>query len=130
MSNINTESDRVFYHGSMDYLEVGSVLRPRHAYAESWSKADFYTVLERYRPKHLLAHAQSVFLCDNPDDVDLAGGGTEWMFEVKPLGSIQRHDLNWSSAISCAVGEGAAEEALRELAENYWRGVPHPDEPV
>lgn len=130
MSHIYTGADRKFYHGSMDHLSVGTILRPDPNYQAKCSNTSFYAVLERYRPRHLLPHAGAVFLCDNPDDVDLAGGGTEWMFEVKPLGHLQKHDINWSSAISGACDEGASEEILRELADYYWRGIPHPDENV
>lgn len=127
MSHTLAGADRKFYHGSMDHLAVGTILRPGPNYEKHWSNTSFYAVLERYRPRHLLPHAQAVFLCGDPDDVDLAGGGTEWMFEVKPLGPLQKHDMNWSSAISGAVDDNSPEEILKELAENYWNGVPHPD---
>jgi hypothetical protein len=66
-----------FYHGSMEELPVGTILTPRDNYEQAWGDTDFYAALEHYRPANMLAHNQAVFMCDNPDDIDLAGGGTE-----------------------------------------------------
>ena len=84
-------------------------------------------LLEKYRPPNMLAHKQSVFMCDDPDVIDLAGGGTEWLFEVEPLGVVQRHDQNWWSLMDCLISEGCPKdsEEIEEAANNYWEGVPH-----
>lgn len=68
----------------------------------------------------------------DPDDIDLAGGGTEWVFTVIPLGPVQRHDLNWSSEISMLISDGYAIDSpeVQIAAERYWAGVPHTDEQV
>ena len=73
-----------YYHGSNIFLPVGTILKPRDDYENDWIDTDFYIPLERWRPKNMLAHRESVFMTDNPDDVDLAGGGTEWLMTVKP----------------------------------------------
>ena len=99
-------SGKIFYHGSMDYLPAGTILTPRNEYEKHWQNTDFYKPLEMYRPPHMLAHKDSVFMCDNIDDIDLAGGGTEYVFTVQPIGKIEKHDLNWSSEISALVGDG------------------------
>jgi hypothetical protein len=108
------------------------VLRPRPDYEQQWGSTDFYAALEHYRPANMLSHRQAVFMCDNPDDVDLAGGGTEWLFTVKPKGPMQRHDLNWGSEISMLIGDGYAIDSpeVKRAATNYWAGVPHTDEQV
>ena len=125
-------SQQVYYHGSHDELPVGTVLAPRDTYEANWSNTDFYHPLEKYRPVDKLSHAQSVFMCDNPDDVDLAGGATDWLFTVVPQGPIQRHDLNWGSEISMLIGDGYDIDSpeVKAAAQNYWAGVPHPDESV
>ena len=123
---------RKFYHGSSTKLPVGTVLTPRgDAYEAEWKNTDFYTPLEYYRPANMLSHKDSVFMCDNPDDVDLAGGATDWLFTVEPLGPVQRHDLNWGSAVSVLVSDDPDNiEEIKQAAENYWNGVPHHDENV
>lgn len=122
-----------YYHGSMNHLPVGTVLKPRGTdYEQDWAHTDFYRALEKYRPGHMLSHKDAVFMVADPDDVDLAGGGTEWLMTVKPLGPVSKHDVNWSSEISGLMddGEDLDSEAVRSAAENYWRGVPHPNESV
>ena len=125
-------SGKIFYHGSMDNLPVGTILTPRNEYEKDWQNTDFYKPLEMYRPPHMLAHKDSVFMCDNIDDIDLAGGGTEYVFTVQPIGKIEKHDLNWSSEISALIGDGKhiTDPEVKEAAENYWNGIPHHNESV
>ena len=119
-----------YYHGSSDNLPIGTILTARVGYESDWEHTDFYNVLEHYRPSNQLSHKQSVFMCDNPDDLDAAGGGTDWVFTLKPLGPVQKHDLNWSSEISCLIGDGFTIDSkeVEQAAKNYWSGVPHTDE--
>ena len=117
----------------MDYLPVGTVLKPRGTdYEASWGHTDFYAALEHYRPSHMLGHKNAVFMVADPDDVDLAGGGTEWLMTVKPLGPVSKHDLNWSSEISMLRDDGYDIDSpeVKKAALNYWSGVPHPNESV
>lgn len=126
-------SSKVFYHGSMETLPIGTILRPNPEYEQQWQSTDFYNALEYNRPAGMMAHKDSVFMCDNPDDIDASGGGTEWLFTVEPLGPIQRHDLNWSSEISMLISDEDLtfdDPAVEEAAHNYWAGVPHPNEQV
>lgn len=123
----------MFYHGSMDYLPVGTILTPRsEEYEKDWGHTDFYQALEYYRPSDLLAHKQAVFMVGTEDDADLAGGGTNWLFAVKPLGPVQRHDMNWSSEISTLIDQGYQidDDEIKRAALNYWNGIPHHDENV
>ena len=121
-----------FYHGSSQELPVGTILRPRDDYENDWQHTDFYQPLERYRPQDRLSHRQSVFMCDNADDVDLAGGSTDYLFTVVPIGPVQRHDMNWGSEISMLVSDGydIDSDEVRHAAEQYWAGNPHTNESV
>jgi len=121
-----------FYHGSMIYLEPGTVLIPNKNYEQNWGNTDFYGILEKYRPNNMLAHKDAVFMVGNDEDIDLSGGGTEWVFIVQPSSRIERHDINWSSEISALVSEGytATSPEIKTAATNYWHGVPHPNEQV
>jgi hypothetical protein len=89
----------------------------------------FYAALEKYRP---LSHKNAVFMVDNDDDIDLAGGGTEFVFKVIPHGKVTKHDMNWSSEISSLIGDGHSLESkeVKLSATNYWAGIPHPNENV
>lgn len=122
-----------FFHGSGAELTEGLVLRPRgEAYEADWAATDFYAALERWRPPECLAHRDAVFMVAEIDDIDLAGGSTDWCAEVVPIGPVTRHDLNWSSRISCLVSEGHGIESaeVRSAAEAYWSGLASPDESV
>jgi hypothetical protein len=118
-----------FLHASLNKLEVGTVLRPRDDYEERWGNTDFYKALERYRPKHMLSHKESVFMCHSAEDLDNCIGG-EYIFEVIPDTRIEKHDLNWSSEVSCLVCDNAPEEKIKQAALNYWNGIPHPNESI
>ena len=126
------ENIETFYHGSMEYLPVGTILTPRDNYEEMWGNTAFYAALEYYRPEHMLSHKESVFMCIDEDDVDLAGGGTEWLFKVKPLGKIEKHDLNWGSEVSMFIDEGydIKSKEVKQASLNYWNGIPHTGENV
>lgn len=122
-----------YYHGSNTRLEVGDVLTSRGAnYESDWEHTDFYAVLEQHRPSHMLPHRDAVFMVGDPDDVDLAGGGTEWIFHLEPFGQVSKHDLNWSSEISCLISDGHAPDSdkVTTAALNYWSGIPHHNESV
>jgi hypothetical protein len=124
------------FHGSYDgSFEPGTVLKARpHIYEEAWQGTDFYAILERHRPEGLLPHKGSVFMVGDEDDVDLSGGPIDVIYLVEPLGKLQRHDLNWSSEISCLMSElgpnGADSEEVNKAAKAYWNGDPHHDENV
>ncbi len=66
------------------------------------------------------------------DDIELAGGSTEWCLDVEPLGPVSRHDLNWGSEVSCLVSDGKPVDGpeVREAALAYWSGRPHHSESV
>lgn len=124
---------QVYYHGSANKLKVGTKLTPRDDYENDWSNTDFYIPLEKYRPTDKLSHKQSVFMCDNPTDVDNAGGSTDYLFSLWPNGVVQRHDMNWGSEISMLISDGHDIDSpeVAHAAQQYWAGNPHPhDESV
>lgn len=113
-----------YLHASLEELDVGTILKPRDDYKNHWGDTDFYLSLEKYRPPNMKPHHKSVFMCTSIDDLDNCMEGI-YLFEVKPLGIIQKHDMNWSTEISCLAGDGADETKIKQAAQNYWNGVPH-----
>ena len=129
--DILNEGKKTYYHGSYDKLPVGTLLTSKNNYEDNWKHADFYFPLEKYRPKYMIPHSAAVFLCDNPDDIDLCGGGTDWLFTVEPIGKIEKHDLSWASEISCLIGDYSIDSnEIKEAALNYWNGIEHPNSSV
>lgn len=122
-----------YLHGSSVALPVGTLLRGRGAaYIADWSGSGFYSILEAHRPAHCLAHAQAVFMVGADDDLDCAGGATDWVFTLKPCGPVTRHDMNWSSEICYLISEGISHTGpeIAACAAHYWAGTPHPNESV
>lgn len=130
---INEIKNHQYYHGSYTEMPVGTILTARgENYHNDWSDTDFYNILEYYRPSNKLAHKDSVFMVADEDDIDLAGGATDYMFTLVPLGKVSKHDLNWSSEISSLVSDGhdVNSKEVKKAALNYWNSVPHHDENV
>jgi hypothetical protein len=124
-------NQKIFYHGSEEHLPKGTVLVPQPDYELRWGINEWYKVLEHYRPADKLSHKDAVFMCDNDMDLDNAGGGTDWVFKVRPLGPVSCHDLNWGSEISMLLEQDPDNiEAIENAAHNYWAGVPHSNESV
>lgn len=122
-----------FYHGSYEnFFQAGDELCALPAsYEKNWAGTGFYDVLEHYRPKDKLAHKHAVFMVDNIDDVDNAGAPTDAIYEVEPIGDVQRYDMNWSTEISGIIACDGAEawhtDRVKGIAEAYWSGLPYPD---
>ncbi len=120
-----------YYLGSSIELPIGTILKPQPNYEERWSSLPSYYILESYRPKECLAHKDAVFLCDNPDDIDCAGGCTDYLFTVQPIGKLTKHDMNWQSEICCILSEEDENlDKIIQASKNYWSGIPHYNESV
>lgn len=126
-------NSKLYYHGSNDDLPVGTILIPgEDDYEDNWGRNPWYQALAKYRPQKYRPHSWSVFMVDNEDDIDNAGGGTDYMFTVEPIGDVERHDMNWMSEIGGILDNGGNIESdeVKQMALNYWNGVPHPNESV
>ena len=121
-----------YYHGSFDKMPVGTILIPQSGYKQKWGGNQFYRILEQYRPPNMLSHNNAVFMVGNLEDVDVAGGADHFIYEVRPLGLVQKHDVNWSSEIDVLSDDDGPdkEKALRIAALHYWNGDPHYNESV
>lgn len=122
-----------YYHGSYDNLPVGTILTPGNDdYENNWGDNLWYKALELHRPQEFRSHSTSVFMVDNDEDVDVAGGATDYLLTVVPNGKVQRHDMNWMSEIGGRLDDGAdmQSDEIKQMALNYWKGVPHPNESV
>jgi hypothetical protein len=83
---LNESSSVDFFHGSNVQLSVGEVLLPSDNHEKAWGENCWYRVLENNRPKSAIPRSKAVFMCDNPDDIDMCGGHIDHIFKVKPLG--------------------------------------------
>lgn len=138
----STSSGKVFYHGSYHKLPNGTVLNPDKGNfmgTFTQDEMDSHFKLEEFRPSKFISRDRAVYMCDNVDDLDNSGAATKHIYEVRPIGKVERHDLNWMSEIDLIMDEawtnGQQEdeetiEKVKQAALNYWNGVPHINESV
>ena len=128
-----------YYHGSYHLLPNGTVLSPEKGnFMKTFSQdeMDSHFKLEQFRPPNYLSRNNCIYMSDNPDDIDLAGGATDHIYIVEPLGKVEKHDLNWMTEIDLIFSEGPDKEneetieKVRQAALNYWNGTPHYNESV
>jgi tRNA uridine 5-carbamoylmethylation protein Kti12 len=119
---------KAFFHGSSEFIKNNTILKP---HADSYVKQvdnDFLEkLMEKYRPESKISRYDAVFMVDNMDLIDDAGGSTDFIYEVSPIGEIERSDLAWYSEVQ-AVDEEENENLIKEYALNYWNGVKFHDE--
>jgi len=129
-----------YYHGSYDFLPNGTILTPSMGNfmgTFSQNEMDSHFKLEQFRPSNYLSRNHAIYMCDNPDDIDNAGGANDHIYMVSPQGKVEKHDVNWLSEIDFIMSEawdnGTQEEQetidkVQNAALNYWNGVPHYNE--
>lgn len=116
--------NKMFYHGSSNKMKVGTVLKGRGLnYINDWSSDLVYQILEKERPNNYIPHYEAVFMVDNIEDIDNAGGATDYIFHLKPLGPIERHDMSFQSEILIAISDKKSLAEIKLIAKKYWTGI-------
>lgn len=135
-------ASEIYYHGSYDNLEIGTILTPEMGnFVKTLSPLtmDSHFKLEMFKPPSFLSRNNGVYMCKDIDDIDLSGGSSDHIYVVEPLGKVEAHDLNWMSEIEVIMDRahenGTVEsektiEEVRSAALNYWNGIPHFNESV
>jgi hypothetical protein len=131
-----------YFHGSYDKLPRGTVLSPEHGnFMKTFEDFEMegHFKLEQFKPAGSLSRNECIFMTDNIDDIDNAGGATDHIYIVNPIGKTEIHDLGWMSEIDVIIsdsfdnGEQDSPETLEKIKQaalNYWAGVPFSDDPV
>ena len=126
-------ASRTLYHGSAEEFAPGAVLTPQpggYATLPDEDIAGPEAALEEHRPPGMIPRAEAVFMVDDPDMIDAAGGYDDHVYEVRPVGAAEASDMAWYSELSVYwfdLTERADEDEIRRLAEGYWSGEPFPD---
>ncbi len=129
------------FHGAANPLPVGSTLQARTN--TGWFPAPIESALERGRPSHLPSRLSSFFLVDDPTLIRAAGGPTDYVYRVTPVGTCSKHHHGWMGNVYDAMipfirhrapqeEKDAATPKLMHLEEwirNYWNGVPYRHRP-
>lgn len=110
----------------MVHLEVGQTVATWPDYCARFGQLDFLTVLERFRPAHMLSHHRAVVMHSSVDDLENSSGD-EWLYElnISPGSPVQRHDLSWANEIAVLIASsetGACGTVCQSAARKYWSG--------
>lgn len=125
-----------FYHGSDKEFSIGFTLTPQtDNYDKAWGGQEWDRLLEHFRPNKFMSRNKVVFMTKNIDDIDMAGGYDDYIYQVEPLGPYSMHDFNWISELEVYLSENLMifEEAknnitVKNICLNYWSAVPHYNE--
>lgn len=129
-----------YYHGSKTPLKIGTIIRPKadgyvqQQYADGSEDNWVERAIEKGRPKDKLSRLKSVFMLkldeselqrpDLPDTFDQVGGYGEHIYEVEPLGRVERSDMkNYTMAAYPELFFDKDLKRYRAMAvEEYWSG--------
>ena len=120
----------IFFHGTNLRLDVGFELKPQ---ADGYAKdsSEHISALEDFielgRPHDKIPRRNAVYLSDDPDLIDAAGGLTDAIYEIKPIGFPEKSDLAWYTQTQFFLDEGNELDAAI-CAQNYWSGLEYVDE--
>ena len=115
------------YHGTKAKLQVGMILTPQpHGYVNDPEVAQHEAIMENARPEGALPRNQSVYMVADPDEIDFAGGYEDYIYEVEPIGEVERNNMGWYSEVSMYEWDDEADPRAVEAAESYWLGSDFP----
>lgn len=117
------------YHGSRGHFDPGFVLKPQVA-ADAFDEdvAPVEDIMEKHRPEGKIPRRESVFMVDDPERVEQAGGYEDHVYIVEPIGAVEASDLGWYGELS-VYWMDMPDDERRGLAEGYWSGDPFPGRP-
>jgi hypothetical protein len=134
MTLVEARGGTKLYHGSKKSFPVGFVLEPQkdgYVHANSGDEFDAQIkiteqLLEKFRPSDQLSRYESVFVTTTPATIEYAGGSTNHVYVVEPLGPIFFGNLYWYSQIENAAFDidDYDPDELRSWAQNYWAAKP------
>jgi hypothetical protein len=105
-----------------------------------------FDLLDQFKPGGYIGRNEGIYMCDNVDDIDWAGGATEYTYIVEPVGRVERHDQNWMYEIEILINDAHMDNFgndemgslgdpnskarkklmndIKKAAHGYWKGEP------
>lgn len=119
-----------FFHGSKKLFPAGFLLSPQiDGYANQDEVKNIEAYLEARRPPNKTARSKSVFLVNDPDLIDSAGGYIDAIYKVIPRSTPEESDLAWYSEALCALDTDPSDmDYVAHCADMYWDGTPFFDD--
>lgn len=120
-----------FFHGSVKVFPLGfKLVAQKDGYAQCPDNQEFESLVEARRPADKLSRLGCVYLCDDMDLIDSAGGYIDCVYAVCVQGEAQRSDLAWYSEAWSLFSDGSDEDrqAMNEMIDSYWSGKAFPNQ--
>src|SRR5271157_3270029 len=122
--NLRTGAALKLYHGSKKQFQPGDILTPRSdGYFSDPDTRQHEEIVERNRPEGALPRSNSVYMVADPEEIDRAGGYENYVYEVEPIGNVEKNDLEWYGQISSYEWEGDENPEADKMAQGYWSGL-------
>lgn len=132
-----------FYHGSRTRIPVGRELTARTN--AGWFPKTIEDAVEAGRPPGVPSRLSSFFLVDERKLITVAGGSTDYIYRVTPVGLYSKNHHGWMGNVYSTIipfirqgGDRHEEEKyaasldfihIGEWVHNYWDGVPYQHRP-
>lgn len=126
----------MFYHGSKNNLEINTILisQENKGYTSYEECLSIENAFEHFRPKNKISRKIAIYLVDNPEIIEKVGGYDDYIYEIDPMGDVQKSDLYWYNEVAKEMGDFFDIEELTDKAkkciENYWNSVESPDKNI
>lgn len=113
-----------YYHGSSTPLRQGTVLTPgkgvglqNHPILQAHEME-----VDKLRPRDCISRQRCIYMCASPEDVKRSGGSGAYIYEVAPIGQVDKSDQAWYG-----VSDDLSNPDSFDAIANYWEGVPYPN---
>ena len=114
----------MYYHGSNTKLRLGDAIYPNpKGYTNAHEVRALEDLFESVKPANIeFSRKDCVFLCDCEEDIDNAGGHTDYIYKVDlESGFTEKSDMSWYTKSSVQLADGNIKGA-KKSAEKYWSG--------
>jgi len=113
------------YHGSNKRMKLGTIITSRSdGYTSMESEREIEDLFEKYKPANKISRKNCVYMVSNPDDIDAAGGYSDYIYMVNPIGPIDKSDLSWYAEVDGLLHDKNKNiKIIKSYINNYWTGV-------
>jgi hypothetical protein len=125
-----------YLHGTKQMFPVGHVLTGGHGlllgkYPDLDEQENAVElVLEKFRPPHCLSRAVSFYMAESLNDIECAGGYTDHVYLMQPIGTVHQNDVSWwaellnNGALDYVLeGDTSVLPTCERIAKLYWAGA-------
>lgn len=147
-----------YYHGSADFLPRSTKLKPRERSGLITDDLELHELLtlytfDHFKPIGAIGRLHAVYCCDAPNLCSSLGAWGEMVFEVTPVGKVERHHAGWFPAMLDLLTQATLDmladhkaltlnqaaywlpqygwptNEMQAIAANYWDGLAADDSP-